>query len=445
MSVLDLIVDSASTLVLSAVSIWTHVRIKIAKETGVIHEYSSYCSAFAVNAGKEKEVLAMENGGNSKTNAIFEARLAQSGRPKPTNLADGPTRERFIRDKYERRKFYDPAGYALAGNSGGGVPRAPHSGPGSDTARPGAPSDVARQRVAQRQARMKPSHSQVGAPATNARPKVAQSPVSAPVVMDLLDFAAPSAPATAAADPFAASAPTQAPPDPFAPQATQQQHQAPPTLAPPPTQQQQAQPKAPAPTPGQEFLSLAPAAPAPAPATSTASIMALFNTPPQQQSFGMMGMPNNNMNGGMMPQQMGGMMAMNNVMMNANNMQQQQMMMQNTNPQMNPQMMAMMNNNMQMNNMQQQMMMQQQNQPQMNNMMGGGNQMGGAMNNSGMTNNNISAMNNNMQSMMQGMQQMNMGHQQQSNDNGFGAPMGGKSPSMKDDPFSTLGGINAFR
>ena len=69
----------------------------------------------------------MENGGNAKVNAIFEANLASSGRPKPTNLADGPTRERFIRDKYERRKFYDPSAYSMTGNAGGGAARSSNS------------------------------------------------------------------------------------------------------------------------------------------------------------------------------------------------------------------------------------------------------------------------------------------------------------------------------
>ncbi|KAL7552800.1 hypothetical protein ACHAWF_016058 [Thalassiosira exigua] len=50
----------------------------------------------------------MENGGNNKVNAIFEARLSTA---KPTTAASGPVRERFIRDKYERRKFYDPAAF----------------------------------------------------------------------------------------------------------------------------------------------------------------------------------------------------------------------------------------------------------------------------------------------------------------------------------------------
>ena len=46
----------------------------------------------------------MENGGNKKVNAIFEAHLRV---PKPEVHASGPERERFIRDKYERRKFFD--------------------------------------------------------------------------------------------------------------------------------------------------------------------------------------------------------------------------------------------------------------------------------------------------------------------------------------------------
>ena len=46
----------------------------------------------------------MENGGNAKVNAIFEGFLNVA---KPTQSANGQVRERFIRDKYERRKFYD--------------------------------------------------------------------------------------------------------------------------------------------------------------------------------------------------------------------------------------------------------------------------------------------------------------------------------------------------
>ena len=54
----------------------------------------------------------MENGGNKKVNLIFEANL-NNNTTKPSNTASGPVRERFIRDKYERRKFYDPNAFAL--------------------------------------------------------------------------------------------------------------------------------------------------------------------------------------------------------------------------------------------------------------------------------------------------------------------------------------------
>ena len=50
----------------------------------------------------------MENGGNKKVNAIWEANLQRAGGRKPTTGADLTTRERYIRDKYERRRFYDP-------------------------------------------------------------------------------------------------------------------------------------------------------------------------------------------------------------------------------------------------------------------------------------------------------------------------------------------------
>lgn len=66
----------------------------------------SFVRSITLDSWKEKEVLAMENGGNHKVNAIFEANITVS---KPTASASGAVRERFIRDKYERRKYYDPA------------------------------------------------------------------------------------------------------------------------------------------------------------------------------------------------------------------------------------------------------------------------------------------------------------------------------------------------
>lgn len=68
----------------------------------------SFVRSINLDSWKEKEVQAMENGGNVKVNAIFEANLNVE---KPTNHADLNTRERFIRDKYERRKFYDPSAF----------------------------------------------------------------------------------------------------------------------------------------------------------------------------------------------------------------------------------------------------------------------------------------------------------------------------------------------
>jgi len=66
----------------------------------------SFVRSITLDQWKEAEVRSMENGGNAKVNAIFEARLS-SPTLKPKTHANGATRERFIRDKYERRKYYD--------------------------------------------------------------------------------------------------------------------------------------------------------------------------------------------------------------------------------------------------------------------------------------------------------------------------------------------------
>jgi len=51
----------------------------------------------------------MERGGNKRVNVIFEATLSESGgeERRPPIRADLPTREAFIREKYEHRQFYD--------------------------------------------------------------------------------------------------------------------------------------------------------------------------------------------------------------------------------------------------------------------------------------------------------------------------------------------------
>ena len=71
----------------------------------------------------------MENGGNKKVNSIFEAHLRV---PKPEVHASGPDRERFIRDKYERHKFYD-AGVLQRYYEGGTVEEESSSEEGSET------------------------------------------------------------------------------------------------------------------------------------------------------------------------------------------------------------------------------------------------------------------------------------------------------------------------
>eukprot|EP00339_Tiarina_fusa_P008793 CAMPEP_0117077480 /NCGR_PEP_ID=MMETSP0472-20121206/54639_1 /TAXON_ID=693140 ORGANISM="Tiarina fusus, Strain LIS" /NCGR_SAMPLE_ID=MMETSP0472 /ASSEMBLY_ACC=CAM_ASM_000603 /LENGTH=876 /DNA_ID=CAMNT_0004803849 /DNA_START=90 /DNA_END=2720 /DNA_ORIENTATION=+ len=54
---------------------------------------------------KEKEVMAMEIGGNDKVNAIFEA--VNVGEHKPNHLVDVETRKQFILAKYVERKFFN--------------------------------------------------------------------------------------------------------------------------------------------------------------------------------------------------------------------------------------------------------------------------------------------------------------------------------------------------
>lgn len=68
----------------------------------------SFVRSVNLDSWKEAEVLAMENGGNKKVNAIWEANLQRAGGRKPATGADLTTRERYVRDKYERRRFYDP-------------------------------------------------------------------------------------------------------------------------------------------------------------------------------------------------------------------------------------------------------------------------------------------------------------------------------------------------
>ena len=425
----------------------------------------------------------MENGGNTKINAIFEATLPQSGRKKLTTLADGPTRERYIRDKYERRKFYDPAGFAMETGSSATLPSHNMSDGGNigSQLRPGAPSDIARRRVASRQARMKPHKSNAVAtkiPAARVAQAPVSAPVSAPVVFDLLDFGSETATAPGQTSSVAnvgdlfTSQPAIAPPG-SANQTNHLSSATPRSAIPPPPK---TVPSAASSTSfAQELLNNP--APETKPSTSNDDIMALFAPSKQQQNrhplgFGMQAMNqmrpsssvNNNsmMMNGMLSQQQNqtpqaNMMAFHNqqnMMSQPQQQQQQMMMMQNNN------MMANGNQLMPNQMMQQQMMMQKQmmmqqhmgNQHQPNNSSG--------MSSMGMYNSATNGANsffvggatngNNVGSAIQGMQNLNMGNavaRQTSDDGGFGTPMGGRSQqqSMKSDAFSSLGGMNAFR
>lgn len=162
---------------------------------------SYFTALLNISSGKEKEVLAMENGGNQKVNAIFEAHLNVA---KPNNSASGPVRERFIRDKYERRKFYDPSAFESAaqtnnGHNGeeeeelviAGVQRRLASERGAGTPSSSRkPSDAARKRVEERASRNRFAGGDVGVSSASTRIKPTNAPVAeAPAsVADLLDF-----------------------------------------------------------------------------------------------------------------------------------------------------------------------------------------------------------------------------------------------------------------
>jgi len=67
----------------------------------------SFVRSINLDSWNENQVIAMEQGGNKKVNAIYESGLTNPA-AKPQHGADGRARERYVRDKYERRKFYNP-------------------------------------------------------------------------------------------------------------------------------------------------------------------------------------------------------------------------------------------------------------------------------------------------------------------------------------------------
>lgn len=149
----------------------------------------------------------MENGGNLKVNAIFEAHLNVQ---KPSNHADGPTRERFIRDKYERRKFYDPSIFqrlptsppvTTASSSAPAPPQLQHQHSMPPLSQPatsgsvGVPSAAARKRLESRRSSFDGSTPSAGREIKSTFSASAKSRAKAPAasqqqqpVGDLLDF-----------------------------------------------------------------------------------------------------------------------------------------------------------------------------------------------------------------------------------------------------------------
>lgn len=376
--------------------------------------FSSLSSIYLYNmAGKEKEVLAMENGGNAKVNHIFEAHL---NREKPTNHADLQTRERYIRDKYERRKFYDPAAFQSYAASAASRPARPparqQQHQQQEIALPallptpvGPPSDVAQRRIEERRRRQgaapspkEKTRSRSGEKSKKGSRKIksqgSSGSISASSSIDLLDFGSDPTPEPApasGADLFGFPGETKA--------------------APAPSNHYDAF--------GSDFFKVdqaqqaSPARAAPKSKNNAADIMALYagGTANNNQSNGnafaqaqqpMYGNPHNNQNAmNAMTNQMGRM----DLGQNYGNANQQMW-----TPQQQQQMMMM---------QQQQMMMMMQQQQQRG---GGGYGMGnpGMMNGGGM-----------------------MATAAAAQDNGFGGQrMGG---GKKEDPFASLGGRNTFR
>jgi len=356
----------------------------------------SFVRSITLDSWKEKEVLAMENGGNAKVNAIFEANLHNTT-IKPTVGASGPVRERFIRDKYERRKYYDPN--VLQNYKDISAPEtAGRNTRSTTTPSRRAPSDAARTRAQARR--------------TTAVPRIHTLPSSAPPPpppppaqeVDLLDFnASPNDLSAPPNPPSAGPSPTL---EMFKTMSMTRASGAGNGAGGVPRTQT-------APSMGSTKMNLAPQMEG---KLSSDDIMAMFHAPsPAQQNFGnfnnagmngnmngnMNGMANNGMQG--MP---GGTMHVNNMLINQqqqmlrNNMMHNKSMMNNNATMSNSNMgmgMGTNQNNMTMN--QNSNMMQQQNSfggMQQNNMMGGqGMNQQNIRNNTGMGMNSFSTNTNN--------------------------------------------------
>ena len=69
-----------------------------------------YSLSSVMTTGKEKEIIAMEQGGNKLVNNIFEAKMKDKS-SKPPHNADLSVRNEFCKKKYIDRKYYNPSWY----------------------------------------------------------------------------------------------------------------------------------------------------------------------------------------------------------------------------------------------------------------------------------------------------------------------------------------------
>ncbi|GMH63403.1 hypothetical protein TL16_g03702 [Triparma laevis f. inornata] len=171
-----------------------------------------------LDSWKEEEVLALErSGSNDKVNHYYMAEHPGQQKQGPmgpdgkvsrflSQSANGSERERFIREKYDKRRWFNPNG------SSGQTFVQPAAAPVQQRAN-GTASQAAKERAAKMRRVSWQQNAQSRAPAPAPRAAPAPPPAAAPVV-DLLDFsAAPvAAPAPAPAqqpqqDLFAVQAP----------------------------------------------------------------------------------------------------------------------------------------------------------------------------------------------------------------------------------------------
>jgi len=146
----------------------------------------SFVRSINLDSWNENQVIAMEQGGNKKVNAIYESELTNTA-AKLQHGADGRARERYVRDKYERRKYYNPHKVTDESDT---------EDEESEDEVVRQPSNIAKLRATQRKSAI-PVPSKLNTPYKSKKPGRKLAPPRAPEVVlmapevDLLDFSAP--------------------------------------------------------------------------------------------------------------------------------------------------------------------------------------------------------------------------------------------------------------